>query len=33
MDSPRIVITGTGAICGGGRSADEVLAELLAGRS
>ena len=31
--SPRIVITGTGAICGSGRSPDEVLAALLAGRS
>ncbi len=33
MGSPRIVITGTGAICGSGRSADEVLAELLGGRA
>jgi 3-oxoacyl-[acyl-carrier-protein] synthase-1 len=33
MTAPRILITGTGAICGGGRSADEVLAAVLAGRS
>lgn len=30
---PRIVITGTGAICGSGRAPDEVLAALLAGTS
>ncbi len=33
MHPPRIVITGTGAICGSGRSPDEVLAALLAGSS
>jgi 3-oxoacyl-[acyl-carrier-protein] synthase-1 len=33
MMPPRIVITGTGAICGSGRSPDEVLAALLAGKS
>jgi 3-oxoacyl-[acyl-carrier-protein] synthase-1 len=33
MSPPRIVVTGSGAICGSGRSPDEVLAEILAGRS
>ena len=33
MNPPRIVITGTGAICGSGRSPDEVLAALLEGKS
>lgn len=33
MSDPRIVITGSGAICGAGRSADEVLAAVLAGHS
>jgi 3-oxoacyl-[acyl-carrier-protein] synthase-1 len=33
MKPSRIVITGTGAICGSGRSPDEVLAAVLAGRS
>ena len=33
MATSRIYITGTGAICGSGRSAEEVLAEILAGRS
>ena len=33
MAAPRILITGSGAICGCGRSTDEVLAEVLAGRS
>jgi 3-oxoacyl-[acyl-carrier-protein] synthase-1 len=31
MKPPRIVITGTGAICGSGRSPDEVLAALMGG--
>jgi 3-oxoacyl-[acyl-carrier-protein] synthase-1 len=33
VSTPRIVVTGSGAICGSGRSVDEVLAEILAGRS
>jgi len=33
MNPPRIVITGTGAICGGGRSPEEALAGIVAGRS
>jgi 3-oxoacyl-[acyl-carrier-protein] synthase-1 len=33
MSAPRIVITGSGAICGAGRTPDEVLAAVLEGRS
>jgi 3-oxoacyl-[acyl-carrier-protein] synthase-1 len=31
--APRVVITGTGAVCAGGMHADEILAGILAGRS
>jgi 3-oxoacyl-[acyl-carrier-protein] synthase-1 len=33
MSTSRIVITGSGAICGSGRSPDEILAAILAGQS
>jgi len=33
VSKPRIVITGSGAICGSGRSPDEILAAILAGHS
>ena len=33
MAAPRVVITGTGAVCAGGMHADEILAGILAGRS
>jgi 3-oxoacyl-[acyl-carrier-protein] synthase I len=33
MNPPRIVITGSGAICGSGRSPEEVLTALMAGRT
>jgi len=33
MTTPRIVITGSGAICGSGRSADEIMAAVTAGES
>jgi 3-oxoacyl-[acyl-carrier-protein] synthase-1 len=33
MSAPRVLITGSGAICGGGRSPAEIFAALAAGRS
>ncbi len=33
MTTPRVLITGSGAICGAGRTPDEILAALLEGRS